>query len=517
MREESRNRLLRRVDWRFLLPDPNLRRVLCLSQALEDPVRQVSAEVITREAAETARDCDLAVAADPGAEALSRAWSALRPLGSLYSEWRRPEGGWKGVASRLASAGFEDVRCWWVRPDPARAPTTAWIPLETPEPFEYYRTLRAPARNPFRLAARAARRVQWSLSPRRPVCAVARKPAAGSLRGETGEELAGMLLANWSRWGLGETPRRLSRILLASPGRSSGKVAALFFADGERRPRLAVKMPRTPELAAGLRREAQVLRALEARPGGVRGVPRALSCREDGTVVETAAPGVPLSAFLRRRTYGDLARRGTAWLCDLTGPLGGAPRPWATFADRALADFERSFGSVADPSLLRETAPILGGLPPLPPVCEHRDFSPWNVLVDSDENLSVLDWESAELEGLPGSDLVYFLTYLAFYFDRARPTGRWSESFRRSLDPATMTGAVTLECLTSYADRVGVPRSALRPLRLVTWLVHARSEYQRLREDGAREPGPDALRRSLFLMLWELEVRGVPGLRHLSK
>jgi hypothetical protein len=38
-------------------------------------------------------------------------------------------------------------------------------------------------------------------------------------------------------------------------------------------------------------------------------------------------------------------------------------------------------------------------------------------------------------------------------------------------------------------------------------MLHSRSEYEHLAADEAGRPAPDALRRSVFLSLWEEEVR----------
>jgi hypothetical protein len=147
---------------------------------------------------------------------------------------------------------------------------------------------------------------------------------------------------------------------------------------------------------------------------------------------------------------------------------------------------------------------------PLPIVPEQRDFSPWNVLIDSDGGLGVLDWESAELDGLPALDLIYFLTYLAFQIDGVAfgsASPRLCESYRRTLDPSSFTGAIRTECLDRYALRVGLRRETLGPLAVLTWLIHSRSDYQHVVTDFAGRPHPAALRGSVFLSLLEEEIR----------
>jgi len=57
------------------------------------------------------------------------------------------------------------------------------------------------------------------------------------------------------------------------------------------------------------------------------------------------------------------------------------------------------------------------------------------------------------------------------------------------------------------AAAVGLDAGSLQALRLLTWLVHARSEYRRLWADAGGPPGRAALRSSLFVALWEEELR----------
>ncbi len=111
------------------------------------------------------------------------------------------------------------------------------------------------------------------------------------------------------------------------------------------------------------------------------------------------------------------------------------------------------FGGVVDRGLLREGEAILGGLGALQPVPEQRDFGPWNVLVTPAGDIAVLDWESADVDGLPALDLLYYLAYAAFNVDRASDRERRVASFRRSLDAATPTGAIRRDCLARIAAR----------------------------------------------------------------
>jgi hypothetical protein len=161
---------------------------------------------------------------------------------------------------------------------------------------------------------------------------------------------------------------------------------------------------------------------------------------------------------------------------------------------------------VIDLAKVQATRAILATLCDLPLVCEQRDFSPWNVLLGNAGELVILDWESAEPCGLPLLDLIYFLTYLMFFLDGAMESQRFTESYRALLDPTTLTGRIVAECQQRYLTCVGLDASVVRPLRLLTWLIHSRSEYQRFAAEAAGAPDPADLRRSLFVRLWEEEL-----------
>ena len=82
--------------------------------------------------------------------------------------------------------------------------------------------------------------------------------------------------------------------------------------------------------------------------------------------------------------------------------------------------------------------------------------------------LAVLDWESAELDGLPGVDLAYFLAYLAFFVEKIRRTEpmlggrklaegmlaeRMLAAYRRAADLATPTGRLQAACQAAVGQK----------------------------------------------------------------
>jgi hypothetical protein len=519
--EDRRNRLLRRSDWRFLLPVPHPKKTVCFATGLLlESVRQISDTVVEPRAQGIPPDCDLAVVVDPDAGVLARASAALKPGGVLYCESIRFRlRGRNLIRRRLTAAGFENVVSYWPDADPSVANPEAWLSLESTGVLRHYFIQnRGKSRTAFRKAIRGVLRRGRALAPlirlARPVCSLARKPSRGSR--VSGDGLRDLVLAQWQTFGLGPVPASVSWLLLTGGLRSTSKVILLGFADAESRPTIAVKMPRTPDTAQAVEREGEVLQALQTRFGSTAppGIPRALLCERVGDIpvlVETGFTGAPLLSAWTRNNYGELALQASDWLANLAGnrpPI--PPEEWRPrLVDSVVTRFASNFGAAVDQTFLHDLETQLSDLPALPPACEQRDFSPWNVLLTPEGELAVVDWESAEVNGLPALDLFYFLVNSSFSVDRARRTGRYRESYRRMLDPSTETGTVYAKCLDLYCRRVGMDPSGIPALRLLTWLVHSASDYRLLYKDEGGQPAPEALRRSLYFTLCREELRRV--------
>ena len=125
----------RRVDWRFLLPDPDLGRTAYLGrpdEPLLDALARCAAELTSAPAAERASRAadapalfDLVVLVDPRPAELALAPSLLRPDGWLYAEHTRPlatrvrgAAAFPETAIRtLEALGFVEVQAHWHWPD----------------------------------------------------------------------------------------------------------------------------------------------------------------------------------------------------------------------------------------------------------------------------------------------------------------------------------------------------------------------------------------------------------------
>jgi len=178
-------------------------------------------------------------------------------------------------------------------------------------------------------------------------------------------------------------------------------------------------------------------------------------------------------------------------------------RPISSSVTSIVRTFDDDYAPVIRPPLRQAIDQRLATLGPCPVVCEHRDFSPWNVCLGADGGaLVVFDWESAVRFGIPALDLIYFLSHLAA---EASPGRLDADSYRAAWAPSTVVGRANRDCVAMYVESMGIEPGSVPALRLLTWMLHARSEYQRLVEDTGTVSEAQ-LRRALFYTLVEQEA-----------
>lgn len=424
-------------------------------------------------------------------------WRFALAGAELVESWSFP---WPGRASRARrraeAKGFEDVRVYWAGPLPHRLPQF-WVPVESDEAVSYLLA----ERGAHSLGEKALHGL-WRLARRAGL--LAPLYVVGRRSGDGGEGVS--------------LPPASPLLLLTGGHRSINKVVGLAFEEGAERPSAAVKFARVAEAEPGLEREATVLRRLGEERPGFAGAPRFRSEGSRGgrlAVVQDAVEGRSLLDLLRPENFEETAMRVTDLLIELAGAGKAPARDWRQrLVDQPLERFERSFGPVLDETQLSphtgdNCAPsiraALDGLSDLRSVPEHRDCSPWNVLLTPQGAPVLLDWESAEPDGLPGLDLVYFLANCAFVLDGAFESGRTRESYARLLDPDSDYGRIAEKAIAAYTTALGIDADDFRRLRLLCWVVHSHSDYRHLRLEGGT-PRPEDLRRAMFLGLIEEEL-----------
>lgn len=128
----------RRVDWRFLLPDPRLGRIVYFGPA-DDSLRAALAdfaEDVTDAdmlATDSPEPFDVAVLRMQPTDRLARARALLKPGGTLYLEIQRRVGRdipWqlRRYAAAAERAGFDEIETFWNWPNFARC--TKILPVD---------------------------------------------------------------------------------------------------------------------------------------------------------------------------------------------------------------------------------------------------------------------------------------------------------------------------------------------------------------------------------------------------
>lgn len=497
--ERELNALLRRVDWRFLLGAREAPEVADLTGGKTS--RAVA--LIAAGTSPPPGCAAVAVTGYPTRLGLRGAVDAIRPGGEVVCLWRTPRPAAAGrAAARMRAAGLVDVRVHWPGPIPFRAPQF-WLPLDSRPAAAHLLESRPP-----RSRWQAMLRPLWRAAARggllAPLCAIGRLPGGDREAGTTPGAIDAI------------APPSSPLLLLSGGGRSINKVVGLPFDAGKATPSAIVKFARVPAADRALEREAEALRLLEEEHPQVSGIPRLLGReRRAGrtALAESGVFGRPLIAELTAESFASLASLVSDWLVGLVGVEEKPARSewWERLVGGPLATFERDFGAVAAPDTIVRIRRHLEELDDLPPACEHRDCSPWNVLLGPDGAPALLDWESAEPHGLPGLDLAYFLANAAFLLDGALASGGTRESYLWLLDPGSRHGREAAACAASYRDRVGLSEAAWWRLRLLCWVVHSRSDHRHLTMAAAGTPTAEALRGSTYLGLIEAELDLEPG------
>jgi GT2 family glycosyltransferase len=488
--ERRRNARLRSVDWRFLLPDPSPEIAVCFDRRLRVATELVAGRVLSP--IEATRGCDLAVLVDPDVPRLSAARQALKSGGVCYVEvGPRLLTRSQAIKHRLEEAGFDSVQTYWPWPNPRAA--HVWLPMDSRGPVRYYIATRATRRGVVRRSLHAFGHVLAACAVRvgaAPVIvAVARNPVAEAAEGHS-------------------TTASLHLLLTGGP-RSISKAVTLNFANEASTPSSVVKMSRTPEARAGLMREVEMLRFLERERPDLTGVPHVVDVEDAraARVVETPVVGKPMHGDLRNDTLDRHAALVTDWVTGLARrdrtPSSDTVGP--DLIDAIKAGFRHDHRTALTDREWQECEAYLSELDGLPAVPEHRDLGPWNIFLGRD-GVGVIDWESAVPRGLPALDLIYFLVYASGYALHVLDDFGLIEVYRAVRDPRTRLGSLATDALRRYCFALDLDLGQLPALHLLTWMVHARSEYRRATEDAGALGPPRIADRGLFLGLWRAEL-----------
>ena len=506
---EEASRLTRRLDWRFLLPEPHLRRVIHLGEPASTLARALGAFSESVEFADgqgvSDSDADLVVAEGATRDQLEAVLPRLASGGSLYWEW--PSGGQAPGHEDLdwlAQRGVSQVRTFWHTPG---FEDQRWIvPLDHPGGPAMLLKRRLP-RMPAKFLQKSAELLsRFGMVRRRMAISLIGRRGPISHPGTFAHRFAGL-------------QGKPHPYLVATPSFPSSRTVVFLMEPGpSHEPTMVAKIARVEGGAEALGREADNLRAVHRDCETVE-APRlrahAIFDRH-AVVLESAVPGRLMQPRVVRRAPTMCVEAIMRWLEDLHRatrvPASDAPGRVLMLLESPLSRLEPIVAhEPAAQELLMRVRRVTSRLaaPGLPLVFEHGDLSSPNLLLQRDGRAGVLDWELANSHGLPAVDLFFFLAFVAFARERATTPDQCVKAFRRAFFGRTAWAKPYIE---RYAQSVGVPRPALVPLFLLCWSRYLAQLPDRMAWAVGRGLGPDELavvRRDRYWHLWKYAVQHI--------
>lgn len=542
--EKSLNLLLRRADWRFLMSNPNPEVSMCFTGGeLGDATRMISEYTYEYNPFHSSNECDLVVLEDPTLEMLRVARTVLRSGGCCYIEWNLgPLSNPNNLRYLLQSSGFDEIVLYLPKPSPKYALTYQWIPFQDSRVINYLvysglksgSSVRIFVKNFVRMVLYLfpfiISRFPWLIvreSKKVTISSVCYKSDCSNIPNSkssfemcNSNNLANEFSSVYKNDQLKSKIASMKEFnntseisfLMATSGTSIyNKAILLVFSTKQNKPSLVIKRSRISESAYHLTNEANVLSSLQQKAININGIPKLLFFTEhnrDCTIGESIINGKQIANALNKKNYRDLARKATNFQIQLAEKTRiAAPKEWHDQLIKPVTSyFKKSFGPFLDPCKVEKTNEILDNLKITHLVCEHRDFSPWNILVNTDNEIGVIDWEGSILLGLPAVDLIFFLTYLTAHLDGEWELKKLSNSYHRILDEKSFEGEIFNECLTHYCSCIGFPKSSLPTIRLYTWVNEMNWSYYALGNYSEYSPDPKTPKNIVHISLWEEEL-----------
>lgn len=510
-------RLLRRVDWRFLLSTERVKRSICfgdgrLAQAVAIFSDFIKVET-TLQTTNQDGDFDLAVAQNPDEAVLRAAFTALRPGGAGYIEWRAwRSGGARGIQRRLDAAGFSNIKLYWIFPSPKRP--RLWIPIQKQlAPGRYIARWEFTGNG---LLKKIARKLfVWAFSMFMAsgfvpyIGAVAHKPVSPT-DGLATRDFFSIIQAEWSRLHP-DIPVEKLRYLPQTGGTSPfNKIVTRVFVEPEEFPRWVVKLSRVQESIPSLQCEQALLKqiAQSSKSGAFNlRVPEPLfSCTHNGILLygQTALAGNSLSRLIKADNLRTYALSLANWQAALQACSKEWPRETTSeaYITQLLAGLESELvGKEFSAEEFSQVRAMVSRLNDLPMTCAHNDFTVWNI-IEKDGNLGVIDWVDATDSGLPLLDLVYGLSSMVLIFRNVWEAPGAIDVYQNMIDPATELGQIFTESISLYTKQAGLDPTLVAPLRMMTWMLCYSFELQKRRIQPA---APVNSNQSMYLSLWKFE------------
>ena len=329
--------------------------------------------------------------------------------------------------------------------------------------------------------------------------------------------VSNFLVKNWYRFELDRFgPISKISCVIATPRFRASKHVIFFVLTGSSpQPILVAKVPRLGGEKEGLDREAANLKEVQlTKNGGFSSIPHVIAYEvfaDTQILVETALTGQKMSSSLVRRKPKDCIEAVNRWLVEFHLATAEPSENNQNWFDRLITHPHEELMKTAALSreelqLMKQTQEITSVLQQqdIPLIFEHRDLGHPNILLGENGDVGVVDWELGEAKGLPGVDLIFFLTLIAFVRGGATKNADYLQTFREAFFGKSPWAK---PYVSRYAEEVDLSPEAIKPLFILCWSRYVANIVSRLKKVGRSQEvlGEETLawlRRNRYYALW---------------
>jgi thiamine kinase-like enzyme len=199
-----------------------------------------------------------------------------------------------------------------------------------------------------------------------------------------------------------------------------------------------------------------------------------------------AIHGVPFRVKTTAQPDCPLARQAGKWLVTLaqnsafSHPEGGHPAGKAMF--QLFEQFRRTYDlPKAELQFLEaQISKFSDSKLPFPTVLQHGDPGTWNMMVNENNNVIVIDWESGELEGMPLWDLFYFYRTWTSWIERKKGNNNPIENFAAHFFHFSPVMQHLQADVQAIVNAIKLDAELVSPLFYTCWMHRALKESMRL-------------------------------------
>lgn len=260
----------------------------------------------------------------------------------------------------------------------------------------------------------------------------------------------------------------------------SQKLLFYLFPETMQKPSIVVKMVRDSQYNERLEREYRGLNHLGNLEFVHRHtVPQVMFQgyhRDLFFIGESVLEGQPFENKTSFDAQCDYANFVVQWLLD----LGLITRTYANGVEVAallIPLYERFIEiyapNVSQQRFLRQQLDQLSQAHNIPMVLRHGDPGLQNLLITPDDTVAFLDWENAELKGLPLWDVFYFLSAYCIKAGQVGANFSSLDAYKHFFLNKSSIQSLVLDAINRYSEAIGLDRGLIVPLYYLFWMCRA--------------------------------------------